>query len=227
MNKLTSIFLSSTITAGLLIASSAQAVEKRYVSDELRLQLRSGPSNENRIMKSLRSGEHLIMVEEDAESGYTKVNTSKGLEGWVLTRFLKNEPVAKERLIIANRKLEQQAAELKTLKSQNKGLLKEKKNLGGDRSTLSREKSSLEKELKRITEISANAIALDEKVTKLTMRNQELEIQMETSTNENRSLKEGKERKFLIIGGVLVIIGIIAGLIIPTLRNTKSRNDGW
>lgn len=223
MNKLLSSMIVSTLIAGV---STSVMAEKRYVSDELRLQLRSGPSNENRIMKSLRSGAHLELLEADAETGYSKVKTDKGLEGWVLTRFLKDEPIAKEKLIVANRKLERQAAELATLKKQNSELSKEKSTLGSNQSNLSREKKALEKELARIKEISANAIALDEKVSKLTMRNQEMDIELETLTNENRSLKEDKERKFLMIGGGLVIIGIIAGLIIPSLRAGR-RTDGW
>ena len=148
----------------LVSATSFAAVEKRYVSDQLHIQLRSGPGNEYRILKALPSGEHLIYLEQSEDTHYTKVN-ARGVEGWVLTRFLEDEPIAKEKLILAQRELNNVKAELNTLKQQSSELAKEKSSLSSDHSSLSREKNRLEKELNHIKEVSANAIALDSKNT--------------------------------------------------------------
>ena len=210
----------------LITTTGYAAVEKRYVSDQLRLQLRSGPGNEFRIIKTLSSGAHLIYIEETENKNHTKVKTDKGIEGWVLSQFLVKSPVAKEKLILAERKLNKVQAELDTLKQQTDALTQEKTTLSGDRSSLSREKKSLEKELKRITDISANALQLDSKNTKLTKRNQELEIQLETLTVDNTRLNDNKERTFMIIGGALIILGIILGLAIPAMRGGR-KGGGW
>lgn len=209
------------VLLALLTATSYAAVEKRYVSDKLWLQLRSGPGSEFRILKALPSGEHLIFGEQTEDKNYTKVTTDKGVEGWVLTRFLEDEPVAKEKLILSQRELVKVKAELDTLKQQTNALSEEKSSLSGDHSSLTREKKSLEKELKRIKEISANALQLDSKNTKLTKRNQELEIQLETLTADNTRLKDNKERTFMIIGGGLIIFGIVLGLAIPAMRGGR------
>jgi SH3 domain protein len=205
----------------IITATSYAAVEKRYVSDKLWLQLRSGPGSDFRILKALPSGEHLIFREQTENKNYTKVTTDKGVEGWVLTRFLEDEPVAKEKLILSQRELVKVKAELNTLKQQTNTLSEEKSSLSGDRSSLTRENKTLEKELKRIKEISANALQLDSKNTKLTKRNQELEIQLETFTAENTRLKDNKERTFMIIGGGLIIFGIFLGLAIPAMRGGR------
>ena len=209
----------------LLMAVSASAVEKRYVTDTLWLQLRSGPSQEFRILKALPSGEHLIFLEEDEDSGYTKVKTDKDLEGWVLTRFLEMEPVAKEKLILANRELDKVKAELDTTKTQKDEYKSEVEKLKSERSGLGRENTDLEKELERIKTISSNALALDEKVKKLTQRNQELEIQVEALTAENTQLSDNRQQTYILYGGALVIIGILAGLILPNIR--PKRSSGW
>ncbi|PHS64433.1 MAG: peptide-binding protein [Thalassobium sp.] len=214
------------ITLSLLaIAATAAAIEKRYVTDTLWLQLRSGPSQEFRILKALPSGEHLIFIEEDAETGYTKVQTDKGVEGYVLTRFLEMEPIAKEKLILANRELDKVKAELETTKTQRAEFQSEVEKLKADRSGLGRENGDLEKELERIKSISANALALDEKSKKLTMRNQELEIQVEALTAENAQMHDNRQQTFILYGGALVIIGILAGLILPSIRGKRS--SGW
>jgi SH3 domain protein len=205
----------------LVTVTSYAAVEKRYVSDKLWLQLRSGPGNDFRILKALPSGEHLIFGEQTEDKNYTKVTTDKGVEGWVLTRFLEDEPVAKEKLILSQRELVKVKAELDTLKQQTNALSEEKSSLSGDHSSLTREKKALEKELNRIKEISANALQLDSKNTKLTKRNQELEIELETFTADNTRLKDNKERTFMIIGGGLIIFGIFLGLAIPAMRGGR------
>lgn len=221
MKQLFCMFLLTLVTV-----TSYAAVEKRYVSDKLWLQLRSGPGSDFRILKALPSGEHLIYMEQTEDKNYTKVTTDKGVEGWVLTRFLEDEPVAKEKLILSQRALVKVQAELDTLKKQTDALSKEKSTLSGDRSSLTRDKKNLEKELKRIKSISANALQLDSKNTKLTKRNQELEIQLETLTADNTRLKDGKERTFMIIGGGLIILGIILGLAIPAMRGGR-KGGGW
>ncbi|WP_419813431.1 TIGR04211 family SH3 domain-containing protein [Bacterioplanoides sp.] len=208
-------------------ANTYAAVEKRYVADSLWLQLRSGPSSEFRILKALKSGEHLIFIEEDAEKGYTRVKTDKGLEGWVLTRFLVNEPIAKEKLILANREMEKLKAELETTKTQKAELEAQVEGLKGDRSGLSRSQDKLEKELDRIKTISSNALALDEKSKKLTKRNQELEIQVEALTAENAQLRDDRQQTYLIYGGGLVIGGIVLGLLLPSIRGGKRNGGGW
>jgi len=210
----------------LMAASSYAAVEKRYVSDKLWLQLRSGPGSDFRILKALPSGEHLIFMEQTEDLNYTKVTTDKGVEGWVLTRFLEKEPVAKEKLILSQRELVKVQAELNTLKKHSKALSQEKSTLSGDRSSLTRDKKNLQKELKRIKDISANALQLDSKNTKLTKRNQELEIQLETLTADNTRLQDNKERTFMIIGGGLIILGLILGLAIPAMRGGR-KGGGW
>ncbi|WP_296985852.1 MULTISPECIES: TIGR04211 family SH3 domain-containing protein [unclassified Thalassolituus] len=213
------------VFALVLTSAAAQAVEKRYVTDTLWLQLRSGPSQEYRILKALQSGEHLIFISEDEATGYTKVKTDKGIEGWVLTRFLETEPVAKEKLILANRELEKLQAELETAQNQKAEFQAEVERLKSERSGLGRENSDLEQQLERITNISENALTLDEKVKKLTQRNQDLEIRLETLTAENESLSDHRQRTFLLYGGGLVVLGIIAGLILPSIRGRK--NSGW
>ena len=86
----------------------------RYVSDNLAITMRSGKSNEHRIIRSLDSGTKLRVLSKD--KNYTKVRTEKGDVGWVLSRYLVNEPVArivlppiKEKLA----KLETQLADLR------------------------------------------------------------------------------------------------------------------
>lgn len=217
------------ITSFLLLGLglSANAVEKLYVKDSLDLDLRSGPSNEYRIIKFISSGEHLIVLEDEelTDSRYTKVRTGKGDEGYVLTRFLQNEPIAKEKLILANRQIDNLKKELETTRQQRdefKGATNKFKTESGD---LSSENAKLEKELEHIKSISASALKLDRENKELNRKNQELEIQLQALTTENAQLSDTRQQTYILYGGGLVFAGILAGLILPSLRGKRS--SGW
>ncbi|GAA6145733.1 MAG: hypothetical protein CSH37_03525 [Thalassolituus sp.] len=214
-----------SLMIGLTFTSlAAHAVEKRYVTDKLYIQLRSGPSNEYRILKVVQSGEHLIYIGEEGD--FTQVKTSKGIEGYVRTQYLVNEPVAKEKLILANRELDNIKAELTTARQQVKELSQELETTKSERADASRSSNELERELERIRNISENAVALDEKARNLTRAKQDLELQVSTLSAENQELRSDQSLSYLIYGGGLVIIGILGGLILPGLRGRRS-NSGW
>ena len=82
---------------GILISLTAGA-EESWVSDQFEVMLRTGPSTSNAIERVLRSGTALEVLETDSEAGYARVRTTAGTEGWVLSRYLMNEPSAREQL---------------------------------------------------------------------------------------------------------------------------------
>ena len=86
------------IVAGLVLSATTVSAEPAWVSDQFEITLRSGPSTSNAIQLMVDSGTRLEVLERDAESGYSRVQTQGGTEGWVLTRYLMNEPSAREQL---------------------------------------------------------------------------------------------------------------------------------
>jgi uncharacterized protein YgiM (DUF1202 family) len=82
----------ASLLSALLFASAASAesawvsddsAESAWVSDEFEITLRSGPSTSNAIELMLKSGTELEVLERDAETGYSRVRTGGGTEGWV------------------------------------------------------------------------------------------------------------------------------------------------
>ena len=212
----------------LTISLSASAAKKLYVSDALWLQLRTGPSTEYRILKALGSGEHLVVLEEDETSngeGYTKVRTDKGLEGFVLTRFLVDEPVAKEKLIFANREIDSLKENLAAARKARDEFKAEITKLKSERGDLSGNNAELEKELAEIKTIAASSIELNVSNKELSQQNHDLEVQVQTLSTENAQLRDTRQQTYILYGGGLVIAGILAGLILPALRG--KRTSSW
>jgi len=208
----------------LLVLYPAVA-EKRYISDELWINLRSGPGNEYRILKTLKSGSHLQFIEEDTEAKYTKVTTDKGLEGWVPTRFLQDEPIAFEKLILTKRELDKTKADLEALQNKYNETKKELATAKRNAGNLSEDKSEIAKELEYIKKVSANAINLDKKNQELLEQSEQLKISVDTLRAENERLQSSKDLNYIMIGGGLILLGLFLGWLLPKLSGRRS--DTW
>ena len=84
--------LASSITYASVMAAPA------WVSDIFEITLRTGPSSGNVILLMVPSGTELTVLEYDEQSGYARVQTAGGTEGWVLSRYLMDEPSARDQL---------------------------------------------------------------------------------------------------------------------------------
>lgn len=209
----------------LLIAGSAIAAPA-WVSDQFEITLRTGPSTSNAIQLMVQSGARLEVLERDAESGYTKVRTSGGTEGWVLTRYLMSEPSAREQLATLTAQLSDAANQGDSLESQLAAVQGEFRSATSQIQTLEREKSQLEEELANIRRTAANALSLDSQNTELRQTLADAEIQVATLEQENRALTSQSTRYWFMTGGGLVVVGIILGLWLPRVRMPrKSRYD--
>src|SRR5690606_40529396 len=80
--------------------------------------MRNGQGLEFGIRKMLKSGTELTVLDNDP-SGYSKVRTNEGVEGWVLSRYLNNNPSA--------RRSEEHTSELQSRENLVCRLLLEKK----------------------------------------------------------------------------------------------------
>jgi SH3 domain protein len=111
----------------LFLFATAAGAETMYVSDMLKLTLRTGPSTENKILAVIESGQQMELLEAGEE--WSRVKLPNGKEGWVLSRYLtpvETSNVKLERLQVQYQNLTEQAAELleenKMLKAENEKL---------------------------------------------------------------------------------------------------------
>ncbi len=111
----------------LCLFSASVYGQTMYVSDVLKLTLRSGPSIENKILAVIDSGQMMEIVEFGDE--WSQVQLPNGKEGWVLSRYLtpnETNNIKLQRLETKHKNLMVQAAELleenNRLKAENKKL---------------------------------------------------------------------------------------------------------
>ena len=209
----------------VLFASTASA-ESAWVSDEFEITLRSGPSTSNAIELMLSSGTELEVLERDAETGYSRVRTGGGTEGWVLTRYLMNEPAAREQLARLTSQLTNEASRGSSLNAQLGAIRSEYDTATNRIQTLEREKSGLEEELAEIKRTAANVLTINNQNKQLREQLAAEEIRVATLEQENRELTSQTTRYWFMSGALVLVVGMALGLWLPRIRwQRRSRYD--
>ncbi|WP_320159555.1 TIGR04211 family SH3 domain-containing protein [Marinobacter sp. DY40_1A1] len=215
------------ISAFFVLSSIAMAQAKTvWVDDQLYLPVRSGAGTQYRIIENAVPSGTALEVIEVSDTGYTRVRTPKGNDGWVSTQYLSETPIAADRLKSVSRQLEQAQSELASLKGQLKDVSNERDTLSTAESTLSTQTEELQQELRRIKSIASDSINLVRRNRELLEENQKLRNDLEVLTAENERLEAGKESDFMLVGAGLVLGGVLLALLIPMLKPTR-KTDNW
>ena len=210
------------------VVSSASLAEPAWVSDQFEIMLRTGPSTDNAIQLMIGSGTEVDVLEHDVDSGYTRVTTGGGTEGWVLSRYLVAEPGAREQLETLSRQLTDVNAEGASMNSQLGAIRNEYETAGQRINELEREKTALEEEVAEIRQASANALAIDRQNKDLQRQLTDTEIKVSLLEQENEDLGSQTTRNWFITGALVLFGGVLLGLILPRLKwQKKSRYDSF
>ncbi|KZX77775.1 hypothetical protein A3715_11180 [Oleiphilus sp. HI0009] len=198
-----------------------------YIDDTLLVPLRSGEGTGFRIVhKGLPSGTAIEIIEQNKETGYSFVRTKGGTEGYLPTRYLSAEPIAKAKLAKAEKELNQLRTSNKDLNTKLNALQGNFNALEKDHAQTSKTLNANNTELARVKSVSADALNLDRSNRELRESNEELRNQLELLEVENARLKDKSESNMMLIGGALVLLGVILALIVPLLKPSK-KNDSW
>ena len=196
--------------------------ETRYITDKVYVPLRVGDGTKFRIIhKGLPSGTRLDLLETREASGYARVRTASGIEGWLPAHYLVSTPVARTRLDEANSQIDKLKADNTALSEKLAALNSETAETGSTLEQLQQENSTLSDRLQEIQRVSANAIKLDEDNRRLLESNQMLSNEVDVLKTDNARLRENDENEFFLNGAFAVILGVLIALVIPRLAPKK------
>lgn len=207
-----------------ILCGSLQA-KTVYVTDQFKVTLRSGESSRHKIVRMLPTGTPLIVKNVNRTTGYTEVSTQGGTTGYVLTRQLLDEPVARERLIQAEQKIKSLEAAPSQLQRSLSTLTTEHNKLQKEHKELTAIKEQIDLELKSLKRTSANAVKISEERNNLRKQVAQLTHELADINQENRELQNNTAQQWFLIGAGVVTLGIILGLILPHLKIRKRRDD--
>lgn len=198
--------------------------ETRYVTDKAQIMLRKGESTKHKIVRSLPSGEAVQELAANESTGYSQIQTEDGVTGYVLTRQLQNEPVAREQLTAMETRLTELQQAPDQLASKLTELQTAHVTLQADHEKLAGEKGRLEQELASIKHASANVVRITQERSELRKNVADLTRQVADLQQENRDLKNQTTQRWFLIGAGVVTGGILIGLILPHLSFRRRKN---
>lgn len=192
----------------LTLVHSVSVADTRFV--EVEVTLRTGQGTGYSIVRMVRSGTPVEVLQSDPGSGYTRIRLPGGTEGWILSRYLTETPVGAEQLVTAQQRIDQ-------LQRENRQLVEE-------RDRYLTEADSLGKELARLKDLSSNALALEETNQRLKTTVARQEETVSSLQQENERLTSKTQRDWFIAGASVLIIGIILGVVLPRIRWRRRRS---
>ena len=196
----------SRILPALLLTLCACAhsvlAETKYVTDQFEIMLRTGQSVQHEILRQLKSGTQVTVLESNYE--YSRVRTASGKEGWVLTRYLIDQPAGRERAV----KLQ---ADLELLQNNFDALL-------------AREKNDLQQEIDRLEMLAQKPLTLEKRNLALKTELQQQQQRYQVLLQETEALRTPyKDREWLITGAGVFFAGMVVGMVLVAMGRRKRR----
>ena len=195
--------------------------ETSYITDDIRVMLRSDAGMDRRIIAMPKSGTQVEVLKK-LENGWSKVRLPNEKEGWLLSRYLGPGPPSKQvivKLKSENEVLKQQA---KTLVEENVRLKRERKDFEKALSKQTNTAETLRKSYETLKSGSSEFLSLKasyEKASKdlatKTKRQAELE-------EELRALQESQTLRWFVGGAAVLLVGLIIGFMARRRRRRPS-----
>jgi SH3 domain protein len=170
-------------------------------------------------VRSLSSGLKLSILQA-TEDGWTQVKYKNSI-GWVISRYLSNNPPAKAQLEKLKRSYN--ANQLLTTKQskRNTDLEKQVKMLKNQNTELSIQISKSRAEKQHIEKIYKDALKLEHSNEKLATQVLQLKTEIQLLENNNTVTQESSARNWFITGGLVLFFGMMIGFIFPNFVNRR------
>jgi SH3 domain protein len=207
------------------ITTSPLYAETRYITDVFEVTMRSGTSTSNNIVRLLKSGQAVTVLEEDLASKYSLVETDSGKQGYVLSRFLMDVPAAKQTLEELKSSFAQQRLVVDEQKSE---IAETKQKLGQEKSDNKALKSTLrasEQELTEVRTAAQDTLNILDQNKRLQTVVDELREEKAQLSDINAELSDSTQLDWFVRGGAVSLIAFIIGIIVTRIRWKKQ--DSW
>lgn len=198
--------------ASMLWAGLAFAQQTLYVTDHLRITVRTGPSNDNKVLTMAQTGQKVTLLGPEKE-GWVLARLPDGKEGWMLKRFLVSEPPAALRLA-------QMSPGQKGLGSRLADLQRENQRLTNTLNEARTAAGQLQARYNRLKTESADFLKLKEELTRLQKENAEQAAKIKELSVEKQSLEFSHDLKWFLGGAAVLVVGWFMGL---ALHRRKKR----
>jgi SH3 domain protein len=189
--------------------SAVGFAETRYVTDLLKLPLRTGPSTEYKILALVESGQRLEVVEPGDD--WSKVRLDNGKEGYVLNRYLVRRPTSAVQLTQLQTKYTALRQQATTLIEENNRFKEENKTFKSSLSSNEKALKKLDTDYKDLKAGAAEFLNLKKKYKEVSTQLAEQTQKANTLDKELSGLEMNQYIKWFLAGSGVLLVGFIIG----------------
>lgn len=200
------------------VSLSSFAKETRYISDDVSIFMHSGPGTQYRIIGTVKAGEPVTYLQTNANSNFVQITTSRNKTAWVDGKSLSRQVSLKIRTPKLQAELAKTKDALAKINNKNSAAIAELTD--ANREQLAEKEAGIAAQANNIDALTAENSALTEEAIRLREENEKLSTRLDTK-------EEDEQHRFIILGALILAAGLIAGLIIPSIRFRKKKNNGW
>jgi SH3 domain protein len=189
--------------------SAVGFAETRYVTDLLKLPLRTGASTEYKILALIESGQRLEVVEPG--DSWSRVRLTNGKEGYVLNRYLVARPTSAVRLEQLQSKYTALRQQATTLIEENNRFKEENKTFSSSLAGNEKALKKLDRDYKELKADSAEFLSLKKKYKEVSTQLAEQTKRATALDKELSGLEMNQYIKWFLAGSGVLLVGFIIG----------------
>lgn len=223
--RFATVLLISSLLAAWPAARGLAADEVMYVTDTFEVTMRSGTSTANSIIRMLKSGEPVTVVEQDLASQYSLVRSADGKQGYVLSRYLVSEPAAREQLAGMRQSLQERGERIAALQDEIAQLQQALEREQEDKQTLGASLSTTEEQLAEARNAARDSLEIIEQNKRLQGVVDELSAEKAALSAANAELGDTTRQDWFLRGGAVSLVAFLIGILVTRIRWRKQ--DSW
>lgn len=214
----------SILTLCILLGHAQVATaETAFVTEQLEVPVRSGESREYRIVRYLKAGTEVTVLEV-GESGYARIQDTQGREGFILNRYLVPETPAFVRVGELELELTQRVEQVRRLTSEVEAL---RQALNEAERSATEAKDRLiqkESELNEFLATAGDSLTLRNRLIALETERQALLADNQTLQAEKLVAGDDSAKTWFGLGALTLAVGWFAGFLMPRIRRARVDN---
>ena len=194
----------------LLCLFSASVYGKTvYVSDILKLTVRTGPSIENKIIAVIESGQMMEVIEHGDE--WSRVQLPNRKEGWVLSRYLTTNETHNIKLQLLETKHKNLMVQAAELLEENNRLKEENQRLSTDFKANQKQLAKTQSDYEALKAEAAEFLTLKTNYESAASQLAEQTAKAEQLEEQLSSLEMNAYIKWFLAGSGVLIVGFLIG----------------
>jgi SH3 domain protein len=204
----------------VLFSGTPVLAKTRYVKPSSEVIVRRGQGIDYKIIAMIKDGVSVESLEEG--DSYAKVRLANGKEGWMLKRFLSDEPPLTEvvaSLRTENEEMKQREIEVvQKLKAVSSILTRTESELD----SILAERDQIRTDYQTLQQDTADVVQIKKDLLKTAKENELLVQELASVEQENNSLKKDNTIKWFLAGGGVLLVGMLIGMMSSQSRRRKS-----